>query len=185
MKTTSLSLLLFVHASILNAAGKATCPEKMGSWTYEHSNFSYEPDSANAYASIRIDLRRKAVWFNGHVGSGFRKTTCGDHEALHCFQTNRMSFAVPKTELKVGQSWTSFGRTYTVTHHSPFSMLGVNTTVFAISGDQRFIDTKSTYYYSSSRGLLAVRGWSESERRHFFHFSTSGIGYPVKRCAID
>ena len=168
------------------AATAPNCPEKLGLYSYSYVDVNPELEDPVFGPSFQIELRRYKVRYGGgHVGDGFSNTYCKSNDPLFCFQSGRFSFAVPKQPLSAGQTWISFGRTYTAKSAQPLALMGVRTKVFEIVGDSRFADTDQTYYYSEKRGLLAIKSWSKASKSYLLQFSDSGIGYPVKRCTVE
>ena len=177
------AVTLSISAHNAAMASLSNCPEKFGFYSYTYVGQS--PGDKTFRHSFRIELQREAIRYGGgHVGIGFRYTQCKADAPLFCFQSGRFSFAVPKASISAGQTWTSFGRTYTAKAAQPLALMGIRTQVFEIVGDSRFADTNKTYYYSETRGLLAIKRWSKADKSYLFQFSDSGIGYPIRRCAV-
>jgi len=170
---------------LAQTAAWASCSEKAGIYSYTYLDMNPEHGDPTFGHSFRIELQRYRIAYGGgHAGDGFSNTFCKANDPLFCFQSGRFSFAVPKASISAGQTWTSFGRIYTAKAAQPLALMGVRTQVFEIIGDSRFADTNQTYYYSETRGLLAIKRWSKADKSYLFQFSDSGIGYPIRRCAV-
>ena len=134
--------------------------------------------SAQEFAptSFSLDLVRNVLW-RGHAGE--RMSVCDESAKFYCFKSRPISFAVPKRRPRIGQSWTVNRRKYSLVGEQRLHLLGVDTTVLVIAGDDSHTDTKHHhYYYSMEMGLLALRlpPAPESEPRFVVAQSNCGFG---------
>ena len=184
-KTLSMCCVVTMLLTAQNASGAPNCPEKFGIYSYSYVDLNPELGDSVFGHSFRIELQRFRIRYGGHVGNGFRNAYCKAHDPLFCFHSSKFSFAVPRAPISAGQTWTSFGRTYTAKAAQSLTIMGVHARVFEIVGDSKFADTNRTYFYSERRGLLAIKRWSKVSESYLMQFSDSGIGYPINRCTVE
>jgi hypothetical protein len=159
---------------------KPYCPQSP--LTYDYLVIDDDINAPFARYSFSLDIARRVLW-RGHSGEGMK--VCAESDPLYCFSSVPLSFAVPKKFPVVGQQWTSNGRTYKAIAKQVFALLGVRTEVIVIAGDPSFSDTANKlYYFSSERGLIALRSPPVPGETPSLRFSESGYGFGEKNCTI-
>ena len=161
------------------ASASADCKRPLA---FAYSILSTSVAEPLAQNSFDIDLDRGVLW-RGHAGE--RVSVCPNDSPYFCFTSVPLSFAVPRQSLHINQVWTVAGRTYTALGVQEFSLLGVRTTVFRISGAPVASDgaEPTIYFFSVERGLIALRLAAQIGEPPNIVVAEAGVGFAARSCA--
>jgi hypothetical protein len=164
MRKSLVLLLLIVAAHLMPLPASAGT-----SWTYGIPG--------NGQSGFTISKTKKTM----EIGSlKLDVKFCDEMSAYLCFESEGLSFAVPRALGNKEQSWASGGQRYTaVPVRVPLRIFGKTVSVYQI--DSITQNPQMRFFYSKEKGLVVAKVLDEKNKSLLFLEEACGFGAP-RRC---
>jgi hypothetical protein len=144
MKRAAVAIVLLLSAWAVAASGES----------YTYVSYSAPNDYSDGVNAVVFDFAKGRI--EGKDSHGRQRLKRCDTEALHCFTSGSVKFAVPRGRLRVAESWTHESQTFRVDRTMHLKVMGRDYEVFVIESDRSGTRT-DRFFYSMKLGLVAIK----------------------------
>jgi hypothetical protein len=146
----------------------------VGAKEYVYTNYSLVQEDNGGRFSHKINITSGTEW-RGHRGQ--KLSFCRPLDKFHCIYSGGTHFAIPKKMISIGEQWEHQNAVFRVIGSENLRMLGKDLNVSVISS--KFNDNRTDYfYYSSAKGLLAVKFEWKGDDNAKFYLLEGSLGFP-------